>query len=65
MKNGIKALAVVMTLLLMSGCVGTPDKEGWRYGQKSEFIEILQNVYFAADVKPCATMFKPYMPSQA
>ena len=42
MKYVIKILGVVLTLLMMSGCVGTPDKEGWRYGQKSEFLEILK-----------------------
>ena len=48
MMNVIKVLAVLMTLLLMNGCVGTPDKEGWRYGQKSEFLDILkEDKYFS------------------
>lgn len=42
MKNNVKLLMAVMAAVLMSGCVGTPDKEGWRYGQKSEFLEILK-----------------------
>ena len=48
MKNNVKLLVAVMAAVLMSGCVGTPDKEGWRYGQKSEFLEILKtDKYFS------------------
>ncbi len=32
----------IVTLLVLSGCVGTPDKEGWHSAQKSEFLEILE-----------------------
>ena len=43
MRQGISVIVFVIAALMMSGCVGTPDKEGWRYGQKSEFLEILKN----------------------
>lgn len=46
--NVIKVLASVIATLIISGCVGTPDKEGWRYGQKSDFLEILKNDKYAS-----------------
>jgi len=33
----------MFTALLLSGCVGTPDSEGWRSSQKDDFLEILEN----------------------
>jgi len=38
----IKVLLAIAFAVLLSGCVGTPDSEGWRYGQKSEFLKILE-----------------------
>ena len=37
-----KILFTIVMAILLSGCVGTPDSEGWRYGQKSEFLSILK-----------------------
>ncbi len=42
MKNKYKVFLVVLTAFVLGGCVGIPDKEGWHYGQKSEFLEILK-----------------------
>lgn len=42
MKNSIKFISVIVLSIVLSGCIGTPDKEGWHYGQKSEFLEILK-----------------------
>ncbi len=41
MKRNILGLAVL--LLVLSGCVGTPDREGWHSAQKEAFLKILQN----------------------
>lgn len=35
-------VAVVLTMILGGCAVGIPDSEGWRYGQKSEFLSILK-----------------------
>ena len=43
MKNRYKVLLLVVTLFMLTGCVGTPDKEGWHASQKNEFLEILKN----------------------
>ena len=48
MGNKIRVLGVALSILLLSGCVGTPDKEGWHYGQKSEFLDILKNDKYAS-----------------
>lgn len=37
-----KILFTMVIAIVLSGCVGTPDSEGWRYGQKSEFLSILK-----------------------
>jgi len=37
-----KILFTMVIAIVLSGCVGTPDSEGWRYGQKSEFLRILK-----------------------
>ncbi len=38
----IKIVLAVVSAMVLSGCVGTPDSEGWRNAQKSEFLEILK-----------------------
>ncbi len=38
----MRILLAIAFAILLSGCVGTPDSEGWRYGQKSEFLKILE-----------------------
>lgn len=42
MGNSFKILLVLLGIFVLNGCVGIPDKEGWRYGQKSEFMDILK-----------------------
>jgi len=44
----IKILLAIAFAVLLSGCVGTPDSEGWRYGQKNEFLEILKTDKYAS-----------------
>jgi len=43
MKFGLRWGLLAVTSLILSGCVSTPDKSGWGYGQKDEFIEILKD----------------------
>ena len=43
MKNKITLYVLLVASLLLSGCVGTADKEGWHSAQKSEFLEILKS----------------------
>lgn len=38
----IQILIAMIAVLLFSGCAGLPDSEGWRYGQKKEFLKILK-----------------------
>ncbi len=38
----------VLFALLLSGCVGMPDKEGWHSSQKEEFLQILQEDKYAS-----------------
>ncbi len=38
----IRILLVMIFAILLSGCVGTPDAEGWSYGKKREFLKILE-----------------------
>ncbi len=38
----IKILLAIAFAVLLSGCVGTPDSEGWRSSQKNEFLKILK-----------------------
>jgi len=38
----IRVLLAVLFAVILSGCVGTPDSEGWRSSQKSEFLKILE-----------------------
>jgi hypothetical protein len=42
MHNRVKIIVAMVFAIILSGCVGVPDSEGWRYGQKSEFLKILK-----------------------
>jgi hypothetical protein len=33
---------IIVAVLLLTGCVDTPDKEGWHSAQKEEFLDILK-----------------------
>ncbi len=44
----LKIVLGIVMVALLSGCVGTPDSEGWRYGQKSEFLKILETDKYAS-----------------
>ncbi len=44
----VRILLAVAGALLLSGCVGTPDKEGWHSGQKDEFLEIVKEDRYAS-----------------
>jgi hypothetical protein len=44
----LKVLVLVLATLIMSGCVGVQDAEGWRYAQKNEFLEILKTDKYAS-----------------
>jgi len=37
-----------ISAMVLSGCVGTPDAEGWRSSQKNEFLEILKTDKYAS-----------------
>lgn len=37
----IKIVLGLIAAVILGGCVGTPDANGWRYGQKNEFMDIL------------------------
>jgi len=39
----VKILMAVMFAWLLTGCIGTPDSEGWHYSQKKEFMKILES----------------------
>jgi len=38
----IRVLVAVIFAVILSGCVSTPDSEGWKSSQKSEFLKILE-----------------------
>ncbi len=38
----IRIVLALLFAFILSGCVGTPDSEGWRSSQKSEFLKILE-----------------------
>jgi len=38
----IRVVLTVVLAVILSGCVGTPDSEGWRSSQKNEFLKILE-----------------------
>ena len=44
----IKVLFALLFAVVMSGCVGTPDEEGWRSAQKDEFLDILEQDRYAS-----------------
>jgi len=44
----IRILLAAAFALLLSGCVGTPDSEGWHSGQKDEFLRILESDKYAS-----------------
>jgi len=37
-----------VSVIVLSGCVGTPDAEGWKSSQKEEFLEILKTDKYAS-----------------
>ena len=37
-----------ISAMVLSGCVGTPDAEGWRSSQKNEFLSILETDKYAS-----------------
>ncbi len=39
----IKTVLTAVFAVVLSGCVGTPDSEGWHSSQKEAFLEILEN----------------------
>lgn len=43
-----KILWILLIALFVSGCVGTPDEEGWRWSQKRDFMEILSDDQYAS-----------------
>ena len=44
----IRLLVVLLTVVVMNGCVNTPDEEGWRPSQKEEFLKILEDDRYAS-----------------
>ncbi|UFH60024.1 L,D-transpeptidase family protein [Sulfurovum mangrovi] len=44
----IRLLAVLLTAIVLNGCVDTPDEEGWRSSQKKEFLQILKEDRYAS-----------------
>ena len=44
----IKIVLAVLFAAVLSGCVGTPDSEGWRSAQKDEFLKILETDKYAS-----------------
>jgi hypothetical protein len=43
-----KIVLAVLCAVILSGCVGTPDAEGWRSAQKDEFLNILETDKYAS-----------------
>lgn len=41
-------MLAVLFAAVLSGCVGTPDAEGWRSAQKNEFLKILKTDKYAS-----------------
>ena len=48
MKNKLKIILAIGFAVLLSGCVGTPDAEGWRSSQKNELLNILETDKYAS-----------------
>jgi len=44
----IRIVLAVLSAMVLSGCVGTPDAEGWKSSQKEEFLEILKTDKYAS-----------------
>ncbi|MFK5975960.1 MAG: L,D-transpeptidase family protein [Sulfurovum sp.] len=44
----IKILLALIAVMLLSGCVGIKDSEGWKSSQKSEFLDILEDDKYAS-----------------
>lgn len=44
----IKIVLAVVTAVVLSGCVGMQDSEGWRSSQKNEFLKILETDKYAS-----------------
>ena len=47
-KMGIKILLAMAFAVLLSGCMGMKDSEGWRSSQKNEFLKILETDKYAS-----------------
>lgn len=47
-KISVNCVITVLAVVIFSGCVGIADKEGWREGQKSEFLKILETDKYAS-----------------
>ncbi|RRS30357.1 MAG: hypothetical protein P794_07330 [Epsilonproteobacteria bacterium (ex Lamellibrachia satsuma)] len=45
---GIRVVLAVLFTVVLGGCVSTPDAEGWRSSQKSEFLDILKEDRYAS-----------------
>ncbi len=43
-----KIILAAVLAVVMSGCVGMPDSEGWRSSQKDEFLKILETDKYAS-----------------
>lgn len=44
----IKVVLAVVFAMVLSGCVGMQDSEGWRSSQKNEFLKILESDIYAS-----------------
>ncbi len=42
MKNKFQLISIIVVSLVLSGCVGLMDSNGWSFSQKNEFIQILK-----------------------
>ena len=42
MKNKFQLISIIVVSLVLSGCVGLMDSNGWSFSQKNEFIHILK-----------------------
>ena len=47
-KIRVNILLTALAVMVFSGCVGIPDSQGWRSGQKSDFLEILETDKYAS-----------------
>ena len=44
----IKIVLAAVLAVVMSGCVGIPDADGWRSSQKDDFLKILETDKYAS-----------------